>query len=288
MTTSKNTNGNSKVLLVVIAGLFALVIAMGAGFFYMLTQQNNQPQQVEQQLSASDIAKIVRQTMDDSEQEQREQALAAMLEPWKAAHDGKNRIYGNLDARFSIVTFSDLECPFCKKFNNTPKEVVDASGGAVNFEFRHMPLDFHNPAALDGALMVECVAKEKGNQYALAFIDQYFQRTQTNGSGVSDLNALMKSFGLTQEQINACKSDEAIAKRVQDDIAFGASAGVSGTPSSFVVDTKMGQSIQIGGAQGAQVFMNAIRSLLEKEKEAEGEAESGEENAESAEEEAEG
>lgn len=276
MSTVNPGSNNSNLLLMVIAGLFALVIAMGAALFFLLMQNNQQtaPQQA-QALSAAEIAQIVKQTLSDTEQENIEQALAAMLAPWKAADGNKDLIYGNPDARFSIVTFSDLECPFCKRFNNTPKEVVDVSGGAVNFEFKHMPLDFHNPAALKGALMVECVAKWKGNQHAVAFVDQYFQRTQTNGAGVADLDGLARSFGLTNEQISSCENDADVAKRVKDDIEFGAKAGVTGTPSSFVVDTQGGKSIQIGGAQGAQVFMNAIRSMLEDD---EAEAEQDEEN----------
>lgn len=263
---STSNQSNNNLLLVIIAGMFAVIIAMGAGMFYLLTQNNQQQVQVvpqAEQLSAAEIAQIVKQTLSDTERENIEQALAAKLAPWKAADGNKDLIYGNPNARFSIVTFSDLECPFCKRFNNTPKEVVDASGDAVNFEFKHMPLDFHNPAALKGALMVECVAKWKGNQHAVAFVDQYFQKTQTNGAGVADLDGLARSFGLTAEQISSCEGDPVIAKRVQDDVEFGAKAGVTGTPSSFVVDTVGGKSIQIGGAQGAQVFMNAIRSMLE-------------------------
>lgn len=266
---------SSGVLTAVIAGLFLTILAMGAFLFY-LVQQNNElaARPPVEQISAKEISAIVRQTMNDAEAEKVEQAMAALLAPWAAAAGNKDLIYGNPEARFSIVTFSDLECPFCKRFNSTPKEVVDVSGGAVNFEFKHMPLDFHNPAALKGALMVECVAKWKGNQHGVAFIEEYFQRTQTNGAGVADLPGLARSFGLTNDQISRCDGDPEIIKRVQSDMEFGAKAGVTGTPSSFVVDTKGGKSIQIGGAQGAQVFMNAIRSMLEDE-----EAESGQDEA---------
>lgn len=257
-------NKSNNLTTVIIAGFFALAIAVVAAVAYVKGQQSNQPIQTStEQPSAVEIAELVRESMRAAEQEKAQSVLAGLLEPWSDAREGQDRIYGNPDARFSIVTFSDLECPFCKRFNDTPKQVVDASGGSVNYEFKHMPLDFHNPVAKDGALMVECVAKHKGNQHAFAFIDQYFQKSGTNGAGVADLDALVQSFGVTNQQIAECKRDQGLAKRVQDDKVFGAEAGVTGTPNSFVVDTVGGQSIQIGGAQGPEVFMNAVRNLLE-------------------------
>lgn len=259
-----NKKSYPNVLAVTIGGLFALVITLVIGLIYVVTQQNNPPTPVQhsEAITAQEIAQIVRSTIEQNEAQAREDALDEMLAPWSAAQEGSERIYGDPSARFSIVTFSDLECPFCKRFNDVPQQVVDASGGAVNYEFKHLPLDFHNPAALDGAVMTECVAKHKGNQHAFAFIDQYFKKTGTNGAGVANLNDLGKAFGLTQQQITACKTDKDVLARVESDLKFAKQAGVTGTPSSFVVDTVGGKSIQIGGAQGAEVFMNAVRSLL--------------------------
>lgn len=225
----------------------------------LATQELSQPKQ----MTAEEIAGIVMKTISATEKASVVEALEGKLAPWSAAQDGDDRVYGNPNARFSIVTFSDLECPFCKRFHTVPKEVVDAADGQVNYEFKHLPLDFHNPAALNGSIMAECIAKEKGNKHAWAFLDQYFQHTKANGSGVSDLDELGKGFGITSSQIAACKKDLTIANRITEDLEFASTAGVSGTPSSFVVDTVGGQSIQIGGAQGADVFANAIRSLIE-------------------------
>lgn len=270
---NESKTGGIKVAWVVIAVAVVAISVTSLAFSYMMMgmmkdMQAGQGAQAQQnQVSASDIASIVQDTIAAKERAVSDELMASALAPWEAATDISERVYGNPDARFSIVTFSDLECPFCKRFHDTPKEVVDASSGAVNYEFKHLPLDFHNPAALNGSVMVECVAKEKGNKHAWAFIDQYFKNTKTNGGGVADLDGLAKQFGLSSGQIAACKTDKEIGSRVSSDLAFAREAGVTGTPSSFVVDTVGGKSIQIGGAQGAEVFMNAIRSLLKGENE---------------------
>ena len=281
---NESKTGGIKVVWVVIAVAVVAISVTSLAFSYMMMgmmgmmkdMQAGQGAQAQQnQVSASDIASIVQDTIAAKERAISDELMASALAPWEAATDISERVYGNPDARFSIVTFSDLECPFCKRFHDTPKEVVDASSGAVNYEFKHLPLDFHNPAALNGSVMVECVAKEKGNKHAWAFLDQYFKNTKTNGGGVTDLDGLAKQFGLSSGQIAACKTNKEIADRISSDLAFAREAGVSGTPSSYVVDTVGGNSIQIGGAQGAQVFMNAVRSMLESNDENKSEQEEG-------------
>lgn len=279
---SEKKTGSNKPLWVVVAVLVVAISITSLAFSYLMMgmmkdmQSSTKNAALQQtQVSASDIASIVQDTIAAKEKAISDEVIANALAPWEAATDTSERVYGNPDARFSIVTFSDLECPYCKSFHNTPKEVVDQSGGAVNYEFKHLPLDFHNPAALQGSVMVECVAKEKGNKYAWGFIDQYFKNTKTNGGGVTDLDGLAKQFGLSSGQIAACKTNKEIADRISSDLAFAREAGVSGTPSSYVVDTVGGNSIQIGGAQGAQVFMNAVRSLLESNDENKSEQEEG-------------
>ena len=73
-------------------------------------------------------------------------------------------IYGSLDASFTLIEFSDLECPYCKRFHKTPKKIVDLSGGKMNWQWKHMPLSGHNPSALIQAEASECVADIAGNK----------------------------------------------------------------------------------------------------------------------------
>ncbi|WP_245228378.1 DsbA family protein [Vibrio mytili] len=109
----------------------------------------------------------VQKALEHFVQQKREQDIQAKYAKYESAPEqvpDDKRIYGNLNARFTLVEFSDLECPFCKKFHDTPKEVVDASNGNINWQWKHLPLSFHNPAAEKEALAAECVAEQKGNR----------------------------------------------------------------------------------------------------------------------------
>ncbi|MEX6397464.1 DsbA family protein [Providencia hangzhouensis] len=66
--------------------------------------------------------------------------------------DSNTLTYGNENARFSLVTYMDFQCPYCQRFASTPKTLVDkANGGLVNWKWKNSPLPFHEPNATDYA-----------------------------------------------------------------------------------------------------------------------------------------
>ncbi len=72
-------------------------------------------------------------------------------------------IQGDKNAKITIVEFTDLECPFCKRFftdtyPQIKKEYIDTGKAAMYF--RHFPLSFH-PLALPFGNASEC-ANEQG------------------------------------------------------------------------------------------------------------------------------
>ena len=106
------------------------------------------------------FAKEVTNVIESFIKQKQDQVVSKRYEEYGQAQqdavDGK-WIYGNAKARVTIVEFSDFECPFCKKFHSTPKELVDASNGNINWQWMHMPLSFHEPAASSEAEAAECI-----------------------------------------------------------------------------------------------------------------------------------
>ena len=45
----------------------------------------------------------------------------------------RDHIYGNPNAPISLIEYSDFECPFCKIFHQTAKQIVKAYDGRVNW-----------------------------------------------------------------------------------------------------------------------------------------------------------
>ena len=73
-------------------------------------------------------------------------------------------LYGRADARFTVVGYADLECPYCRAYFPALKRWIDAHP-EVNWQWHHLPLSMHEPAATAGARLAEC-AGETGGPWA--------------------------------------------------------------------------------------------------------------------------
>jgi protein-disulfide isomerase len=92
----------------------------------------------------------------------------------------KDHIKGDINAPVKIVEYSDLECPFCKRFHSTLQEVVDSYDGQVAWVFRQFPLAQLHPKAVREAEAAECVASLGGNTAFWKFIDKINEVTPGN------------------------------------------------------------------------------------------------------------
>jgi len=195
----------------------------------------------------------------------REEAAKMKFAKYDRAPDSTSisnkKIYGNENARFTLVEYSDFECPFCKRYHQTPKQVVDSSNGAVNWQFKHLPLPFHDPAATVEAVATECAYEFLGNRGFWVFADQIFANTRTNGEGVKDLFALGEEIGIPGQDLNECIKSGRHLKTVQQDLADAKAKGYNSTPITLVVDNETGQTISLRGAQDPNAVASAISRL---------------------------
>ena len=96
-----------------------------------------------------------------------------------------DHIIGNKDASVVIVEYSDLECPYCKRFGETMKEIIAESNGDVAWVYRHWIV---HPGALPKAGAAECVAKLKGNDAFWKYVDLVFGLMKTEADTTSTDN----------------------------------------------------------------------------------------------------
>lgn len=240
----------------------------GAYGMYHITEKlegiNTSMIQTQEKVSNQNLAKSMLEVIELHSQHKLEEEAKGLVAPWSDASNATDkRIYGNLNATFTLVEFSDLECPYCKKFHTTPKSIVDESNGFVNWEWKHLPLGFHNPAAEIGAYAAECAGKVKDNKSAWAMMDLYFRKSGGNGAGVEDVNVLAKSLGIDPVGFKECMSSPDIKAKVAADVSLATRSGISGTPATFVVDNRTGKSILLGGAQPIEAFGTTMKKLEE-------------------------
>lgn len=221
--------------------------------------------------SQPNMQAAIQAAIKDLEQQKVQDALDAKFANYTLAVDrtkDDRSIYGNEKARFTLVEFSDLECPFCRKFHDTPKKIVDMSDGAVNWEWKHFPLGFHNPMATVEAVAAECVREDAGNKAFWVFLEEIFNNSRGNGQGVASLDESIKTVGADVAKVKACISEGKFEKKVNEDMALGQRQGVTGTPATFVVDNKTGKVQMLSGAQPTEAIVAVIKRMIADERDA--------------------
>lgn len=170
-------------------------------------------------------------------------------------------LYGNEEARFTLVEYSDLECPYCKRFHGTPKELVDSSSGLVNWQWKHLPLDIHNPVAAMEAQASECVANIAGNRAFWVFIQQVFDETKGGGQGAGDLTGIAREIGVDEAAFRECVTSGRFRDKVAADLSQARELGVNSTPTTFIVDNFTGRNILLRGVQSPEALVSTIQRL---------------------------
>ena len=203
------------------------------------------------------------QTRENAENNKRGQAdkLAENVRPVSAERD---HIRGNPDAEISLIEYSDFECPFCKRFHPTAKQLVEAYDGKVNWVYRHFPLSFHNPGAQKQAEASECANELGGNDMFWTYNDNIYERTTSNGKGfpVDNLVPLAVELGMDEQQFNDCLDSGRHADRVKEDFVEGSSIGVTGTPGNVLRNSRTGKAVMRPGAQPFARLKADIDGLL--------------------------
>ncbi len=157
---------------------------------------------------------------------------------------------GDKNAKLTLVSFTDLECPFCKQFHPTISKLLTDYKGQVNVVFRFYPLSFHANAPKEAEAAL-CVGKFGGQDTFWSFVDKIFERTTSNGTGfaLTALGPLAKEVGVDQTKFQTCLDSGEMAARVAAETADGNKGGVTGTPSTLIVNPKTGKTL--GGIPGA-------------------------------------
>lgn len=204
------------------------------------------------------------QQVQAAEAAKREKTASEVAQNVRPPSKGRDHFYGNPDALVTLIVYSDFECPFCKQFHAVPMEVIDSYNGKVNLVYRHMPLPMHNPGATKQAQAAECASQLGGDSAFWAYTNAIYSRTRSNGTGfpTSQLSGLAFEIGLDEKLFAECSESSRFASRVQEDIDDANSIGVSGTPTTVILDNSSRQVILRAGALPASVLKADIDRFL--------------------------
>lgn len=169
-------------------------------------------------------------------------------------------INGKKDAKITLIEYSDLECPYCKRYHTVMLDVMKAYPDQVRWVFRQFPLSFHANAQKEAEAAL-CVGDLGGATKYWSFVDTIFERTSSNGTGfaLTDLGPLAKEVGVNQTKFQKCLDDNTMAARVSAESQNAQAAGISGTPTTLIVG-KDGKTIS--GVPGAYT-LEEVKKLID-------------------------
>lgn len=152
------------------------------------------------------------------------------------AVDGSDHVRGSRDAKVTIVEYSDFECPYCKRFHDTMKEVLAAYGNDVAWVYRQYPIEGLHAKAVKESEAAECAAELGGADAFWKFADRIFEVTPSNdGLDLATLPGIAEYAGVARSAFESCLASGKYTGTVLASVAEVESFGVRGTPYAVLV-----------------------------------------------------
>lgn len=185
---------------------------------------------------------VVNKAAQDAQRKSQEKSVAdeqkkrddEFANPLKPEIDETRAMLGKKDAKITIVEYSDFECPYCARGNQSIKQVMAEYPNDVRLLFKHLPLDFH-PKALPAAKYFEAIAMQSPEK-AYQFHDTMFDRQgDLKSKGEDFMKETARKLGLDMKKLEADLKKEEIMKRIEADVEEARKFNITGTP-GFIVN----------------------------------------------------
>lgn len=174
-------------------------------------------------------------------------------------------VFGDKNAKLTLVEYSDFECPYCKKafeelLPEFKKDYINT--GKMNFVYKNLPLPFHQNAAKE-AEAVLCAKDQGGDSAFYKYHDRIFTKTTSGGTGIAidQLSEIAKDLGLKVTQFQKCLDSSKFKTEVATGVTEAGKVGANGTPTWFIgktISKDLIEGIKIVGVQPYDNFKQVI------------------------------
>ena len=173
----------------------------------------------------------------------------------------KGHALGQPDAPLTMVEFTDLQCPYCRRFATTTFDELKRNWidtGRLRYISRDFPLDFH-AQAMNAARAARC-SGEQGKFWEM----RWTLMRNANVLSPEFISQTASGLKLDTKAFSACAASMKFDDDIQADMAEALNIGVTGTP-TFVVGRTTPSGIEgpvlVGALEYAR-FDAKLRELL--------------------------
>ena len=173
------------------------------------------------------------------------------------------KFQGSESATLDLVEFGDYQCPFCEKFfQQTEPQIAKEYVNTGKAKFYFLDFTIVGPDSITLSEGAWC-ADEQGKYYEYHNYAYSHQGAENSGWGTLEkVKTFASDLGLDAQKFNACLDSKKYESRVQQLYQLGQSLGITGTPTMFVGNEKIGFT-KITGAQPYEVFQQVMGSYLQ-------------------------
>ena len=174
---------------------------------------------------------------------------------------------GSANAPFVMIEFTDLQCPYCAKFQSETfpifkEKYIDT--GKVLYVAKELPLKQIHAEATNAAVALRCANKQSPSVYSAFKNDLFTNRQSLNNDFYMDT---AKSYQLDTIKFEQCISDKQELKKVNTSYKYAIGLGLNSTPSFIFGYNKDNAAHSFLIAKGALSIENideAIKQLKNK------------------------
>ncbi|VFR32066.1 Protein-disulfide isomerase [plant metagenome] len=164
--------------------------------------------------------------------------------------------HGAADARFTVILYADLECPFCKAYYPELVAWIERHPDA-RLQWHHLPLSVHEPAASQLASLAECAGEAGGHAAYWQAVTWIYRNTRGDGEGLPE----DVRYPAQTEAVQACMESGRTLPLIQAQAREGARDGITATPTLRMRDNTTGQSLLLHGPVEGDALLSALDLL---------------------------
>ena len=148
-------------------------------------------------------------------------------------------VLGNPDAAVAVIEYASFTCPHCRSFHDNTLPLLKADyidTGLIRFVYREVYFDRFG---LWAGMVARCGGPERYFGISDLIYERQAEWTQGSPAEVAEnLRRIGRTAGLTNEQLDACMTDAAMAQAMIDTYeAHMAEHDISGTPAFVIAGT---------------------------------------------------
>ena len=152
-----------------------------------------------------------------------------------------DRVYGNRDAKVTLVEYGDYQCPGCGSIYPAIKELKTTHKDDLAFVFRNFPLSQAHPNARAAAAAAEAAGKQNKfwEMHDLIYTNQNeWSRASAEERG-NYFEGWARDLGLNIDQFNEDIASSSVSRKIRFDTALAGKQNVTQTPTFFLNGRKL-------------------------------------------------